>query len=142
MCTVFIDIMERPVSDIFSTFVFNNIMEVTFIFSPRVFRAQLNTKRITYLVSVTWRISKFRMKIAKYIYYHQHNGVEGVSLESQSPAPGADKPPFADRLPSNYLPPSHFISPFILYPFPLTFTLPRKYGALPRRTRVEGAIDG
>jgi hypothetical protein len=37
MCIVFMYIMEKPVSDIFSTFVFNNIMEVTFIFSPRVF---------------------------------------------------------------------------------------------------------
>jgi len=31
--------MERPVSDIFHAFVFNNIMEDTFIFSPRVFEA-------------------------------------------------------------------------------------------------------
>ena len=37
MCIVFIHIVERPVSDIFSTCVFNNIMEVTFIFSPRDF---------------------------------------------------------------------------------------------------------
>ena len=29
--------MERLVSDIFDAFVFNNIMEDTFIFSPRVF---------------------------------------------------------------------------------------------------------
>ena len=34
---LFIDIMERPISDIFPPFVFNNIMEDTFIFSPRVF---------------------------------------------------------------------------------------------------------
>ena len=34
---VFINIMERPVSDIFTPFVFNNIMEDTFIFPPRVF---------------------------------------------------------------------------------------------------------
>ena len=33
----FNNIMERPVSDIFDAFVFNNIMEDTFIFSPRVF---------------------------------------------------------------------------------------------------------
>jgi len=37
MCIVFIYIMERSVSDIFSTFVFNNIMEVTFIFPPPAF---------------------------------------------------------------------------------------------------------
>jgi len=37
MCLIFIHIVERSVSDIFSTCVFNNIMEVTFIFSPRDF---------------------------------------------------------------------------------------------------------
>ena len=119
MCIIFIDIMERPVSDIFSICVFDNIMEVTFIFSPRVFSTPLNIKRITCLVSATWRIPKFGMKIANYIYYHQHNGVEGVFFKSQSPAPDANKPPFAERLPSNYLPPSYFIlhpSSFTLYP--------------------------
>ncbi len=34
---IFNNIMERPKSDIFSTRVFNNIMEVTFIFAPHVF---------------------------------------------------------------------------------------------------------
>jgi hypothetical protein len=34
---LFINIMERSISDIFPPFVFNNIMEDTFIFSPRVF---------------------------------------------------------------------------------------------------------
>ena len=38
---VFINIMERPVSDIFAPFVFNNIMEDTFIFPPAFFRAGL-----------------------------------------------------------------------------------------------------
>ena len=33
----FTNIMEGPFSDIFTPFVFNNIMEDTFIFSPRVF---------------------------------------------------------------------------------------------------------
>ena len=41
MCIIFIDIMERHVSDIFSICVFNNIMEVTFIFSPRVFSSPI-----------------------------------------------------------------------------------------------------
>ena len=44
MCTVFIHIMERPVSDIFSICVFNKIMEVTFIISPRVFSEQGDLK--------------------------------------------------------------------------------------------------
>ena len=34
---LFINIMERLISDIFETCVFNNIMEDTFIFPPRVF---------------------------------------------------------------------------------------------------------
>ena len=34
---LFSNIMERLISDIFPPFVFNNIMEDTFIFSPRVF---------------------------------------------------------------------------------------------------------
>ena len=51
MCTVFIDIMERPVSDIFSTFVFYNIMEVTFIISPRVSSRQMITNELTPVVS-------------------------------------------------------------------------------------------
>jgi len=83
------------------------------------------------------------MKIDNYIYYHQHNGVEGVSLESQSPAPGADKPPLpiASRQTISRL--QHFHpSPFILYPFPLAFTLPRGYGACQEEPAVEGAIDG
>jgi hypothetical protein len=46
MCIIFIDIMERPVSDIFSTCIFNNIMEVTFIFSPRVFSSPIEHKAI------------------------------------------------------------------------------------------------
>ncbi len=33
--------MERPKTDIFDTFFFNNIMEVTFIFSPRVLRDKI-----------------------------------------------------------------------------------------------------
>jgi hypothetical protein len=37
MWVIFIHIMASPVSDIFSIFVFNNIMGLTFIFSPRVF---------------------------------------------------------------------------------------------------------
>jgi hypothetical protein len=39
MFILFIHIMERRVSDIFSICIFNNIMEVTFIFSPRAFFA-------------------------------------------------------------------------------------------------------
>ena len=45
MCIVIRHIMESLVSDIFSICVFNNIMEVTFIFSPRVFFAAVRRKR-------------------------------------------------------------------------------------------------
>jgi len=38
--------MERLFSDIFPPFVFNNIMEDTFIFSPRVFGAQSPSQAI------------------------------------------------------------------------------------------------
>ena len=45
MCLIFIYMMERPFSDIFSPCVFNNIMEVTFIFSPRVLFAAVRRER-------------------------------------------------------------------------------------------------
>ena len=53
MFFVFINIMESPISDIFPPFVFNNIMEVTFIFSPRVFLPWPRRNEITALISVT-----------------------------------------------------------------------------------------
>ena len=42
MFLIFINIVESPISDIFSPFVFNNIMEVPFIFSPRDFSPSAN----------------------------------------------------------------------------------------------------
>ena len=39
MCRVFIDIMAKPIPDIFTTRVFNNIMGEACIFAPRVFCA-------------------------------------------------------------------------------------------------------
>jgi hypothetical protein len=41
---VFNNIMERPKSDIFSTCVFNNIMEYTFIFPPPLFAGPAKVK--------------------------------------------------------------------------------------------------
>jgi hypothetical protein len=52
------------------------------------------------------------MKIANRIYYHQHNGVEGVSFESQSPVAGAQRS--ANRL---------LFSAFTLHPSSFSFTL-------------------
>ena len=46
---LFINIMERPVSDIFSPFVFNNIMEDTFIFPPRVFSRHVSRECTNFL---------------------------------------------------------------------------------------------
>jgi hypothetical protein len=48
----FYNIMERPISGIFPTFVFNNIMEDTFIFSPRVFCDMPTTNELSYLSSI------------------------------------------------------------------------------------------
>ena len=52
MFLVFIHIVARPVSDIFSIFVFNNIMGLTFIFPPRVFLLLLLKNVITGLFSI------------------------------------------------------------------------------------------
>ena len=51
MYIVVMNIMEKPVSDIFSTCVFSNIMEVTFIFPPRVFLQLRAGNGVTDLVS-------------------------------------------------------------------------------------------
>ena len=44
--------MESPISDIFSPFVFNNIMEVTFIFSPPRFFATASRLRYKLLIFI------------------------------------------------------------------------------------------
>ena len=56
---LFINIMERSISGIFSTFVFNNIMEVTFIFSPRVSLPsfhQLDTNHLIFNYIALWTV--------------------------------------------------------------------------------------
>ncbi len=63
---IFINIMERPISDIFSQFVFNNIMEVTFIFSPRVFRHRTVDNKLTIFVSIAYKFAEFSLFIANY----------------------------------------------------------------------------
>ena len=50
---VFNNIMARLFSDILSPFVFNNIMGLTFIFSPRVFWLPATKSELTILVSMT-----------------------------------------------------------------------------------------
>jgi hypothetical protein len=50
MCIVFIYIMERLVSDIFSPCFFNNIMELTFIFSPRVFAGPIALTAVKHII--------------------------------------------------------------------------------------------
>ena len=50
MCIVFIYIMERLVSDIFSPCVFNNIMELTFIFPPRIFAGPIALTAVKHLI--------------------------------------------------------------------------------------------
>ena len=44
--------MERLLSDIFPPFVFNNIMEVTFIFRPRFFLDRVMRDELILLVSM------------------------------------------------------------------------------------------
>ncbi len=44
--------MERLFSDIFTPFVFNNIMEDTFIFSPVFFRDPATRNELTVFVSI------------------------------------------------------------------------------------------
>src|ERR1035441_2200494 len=74
MCTVFIDIMERPVSDIFSTFVFYNIMEVTFIISPRVSSRQDDYERANPCSFMGIGFLKFAPLIANPLLFLIHNG--------------------------------------------------------------------
>jgi hypothetical protein len=48
----FNNIMESSISGIFPPFVFNNIMKLTFIFSPRVFSLPGTKNELTILVSM------------------------------------------------------------------------------------------
>jgi len=70
------------------------------------------------------------MKIANYIYYHQHNRENRSLIIHNLPRPVPRSHPVADRLSPNCFPLSSFIlhpSPFILHPssftlYPLPFT--------------------
>ena len=76
MLLVFMHIVAWPVSDIFSTCVFNNIMGLTFIFSPRVFLPPPIRNHITRLVSITWRLARFLSEIANPLLFLAYSGVE------------------------------------------------------------------
>ena len=65
---VFINIMERSISDIFCTFVFNNIMEDTCISPPR-FSRPAPTIEITILVSMTYVFARFSLIIANSFFF-------------------------------------------------------------------------
>lgn len=59
MFIVFIYILASPMSDIFSSFVFNNIMAVTFIFPPRdiaAYYAMISLKLFAFIGLVKSRI--------------------------------------------------------------------------------------
>jgi hypothetical protein len=63
MCIVFINIVERLFSDIFSTFVFNKIADVPSIFrSPRVLASPATSQRLTRFISTTYTVARFRQK--------------------------------------------------------------------------------
>jgi hypothetical protein len=49
------------------------------------------------------------VKIAKSIYYHQHNGEEGISRNSQSPTPGVESSAIGPPFSRGPLPISYFI---------------------------------
>jgi len=75
MFIVFIHIMERPVSNIFSACVFNNIMEVTFIFPPPAFfPAPFPVSQITYLISIGYIFAAFTFTSANRFCFLIHNG--------------------------------------------------------------------
>ena len=59
MFIVFINIVESLFSDIFPPFVFNNIMEVPFIFSPRIFSSSAASLLITLFLSMTYIFARF-----------------------------------------------------------------------------------
>ncbi len=50
--------MESPISDIFTTCVFNNIMEVTFIFPPRVFSLPEHQKQTNCFIFIDMHFCK------------------------------------------------------------------------------------
>ncbi len=63
MFIVFINIMERLFSDIFSTFVFNKIAGTPSIFlSPRVLASPAIMPRITRFISITYTVARFWQK--------------------------------------------------------------------------------
>ena len=75
----FINIMERHVSDIFPPFVFNNIMEDTFIFSPAFFRCPVSSSELTVLISIRYIFARFSLSIANPFCLLVHNGKAGGS---------------------------------------------------------------
>jgi hypothetical protein len=53
MSCIFNNIMADPKTDIFSPFVFSDIMRLTFIFSPRLCKADRIARQLTGLISAT-----------------------------------------------------------------------------------------
>ena len=85
-CLFFNNIMESRSSDIFSTCVFNNIMEVTFIFPPPRFLAR-HQREVCNLFAINNLIFCGRRgKLAKCICNHEHNGETLRSQDSFFPA--------------------------------------------------------
>jgi len=62
---IFIHIVERPKMDIFSTFVFNNIVEHTLFFTPPVLPPRLAQQRIRISISMTSKFLNFSRKSDK-----------------------------------------------------------------------------
>ncbi len=101
----FNNIMERLISGIFSTFVFNKIMEVTFILPPPAFfGGRQHAMNLTRLISGTCIFCRVKGNLANYFYYHQHNGEREVFATSMF-----SSFPFSDQ---------HSMSCVERYPFP------------------------
>jgi hypothetical protein len=66
--------MASPKTDIFSRFVFNNIMAEAFKYESRFFRRRTRLFAIKPLSSVTYQFRQGDRKLNKLLFFHAHNG--------------------------------------------------------------------
>jgi len=70
----FIDIVESPKADIFSTFVFNNIAKLSCIFRPPVFPRRTHHGAINHFPSATYNFWPVPRISSKSLCFHTHRG--------------------------------------------------------------------
>jgi hypothetical protein len=68
------DIMASPETDIFSMFVFNNIMAEAFNYEPPFFPAPYPPLAIKPLASVIYDFRQIAQISNKLLFFHVHNG--------------------------------------------------------------------